>query len=104
LVLRAADAPAASVAMRRRLRAAVAVAVVILTIPKETLLLLSLPMPTAPATAPLISAHLFAGLLLFAAAVSGARGLALEARASSRTESGATMSPNDSKGAYSAPQ
>jgi hypothetical protein len=74
LVLRAADAADSTLAppTRRRLRAAVAVAIVVLTIPKETTFSLAAPLPVAPALAPLLSAHLFAALLLFVAALRGA--------------------------------
>ena len=48
-------------------------AVVILTVPKETAFFLSSGVPTPPLMAPLLSAHFFAALLLFAAALGAIR-------------------------------
>jgi hypothetical protein len=77
LILRAADEPGSPLphATRARLRAAVAVAVVALSVPKETAYMIARPLPSSPATAPLLSLHLFAALLLFAAAALATRAL-----------------------------
>jgi hypothetical protein len=55
--------------LRRRLRAATAVALVVLTIPKEALFIVAGPSPTPWALAPVLSAHMFAALLLFTTAL-----------------------------------
>jgi hypothetical protein len=75
LIWRAIDAPAAplSAALRRRLRAATGVAIIVLTIPKEALFLAAGPLPTRPASAAVLSAHMFAALVLFGAALAAVR-------------------------------
>ncbi len=76
LIWRASDEPGSPwpAVLRGRVRAAVAVAVLVLTIPKEALLILAgLRPPISPWRAPVLSAHLGAALLLFAAAIVAAR-------------------------------
>jgi Glycosyltransferase family 87 len=75
LIWRALEAPAAplSAPLRRRLRAATGIAIIVLTIPKEALFIAASPLPTRPASAPILSAHLFAALLLFGAALAALR-------------------------------
>ena len=77
LVLRVAEQPRSPLPalLRRRLKIAVACALVVLTIPKEALYLLAQPLPTSPVWAPVLSCHLFAALLLFAAATAASRAL-----------------------------
>jgi hypothetical protein len=53
---------------RAQVRGALGAAIVGLTVPKETILFFARPFPSAPVKAPLLSLHLFAALLLFAAA------------------------------------
>jgi hypothetical protein len=77
LVFRAAEEPASPLpeGTRAAIRRDLAIAIVGLSIPKETFYFAVTPLPTSPAAAPVGSVHLFAALMLFAAAYRGARGL-----------------------------